>query len=236
MNALFHLIGNDVRLLYRSGYVATSVIIILFFAVGASRLSIPPAGAMAEFIAALVIFLSVLSPFLTVGVLLLSEKSEGVLMNMAISPVPRWQLLFARAAVISMFSIAEMFILFFAIFGSNVDIAFLLAGLLSISVISTFMGIFAVAPHTALYSYVLSMTVWVLFLSLPAFGTFAGLNAVWTFWHPMTPPHLLLTGAFGAEDGRSFLWGGIGSLAWMLIAYLVATRGLIRMQSEDGSE
>lgn len=113
MKAFVALIVNDARLLYRSGYIAVSAIVIVLFAVGASRLSIPPAGAVADFAAALVIFLAVISPFLTVGVLLLSERSEGALIAMAVTPTPLWQSLLSRTLVIAALSIAEMFVLFF---------------------------------------------------------------------------------------------------------------------------
>jgi hypothetical protein len=236
MSALPVLIANDVRLLYRSGYIAVSAIVIILFALGASRLSIPPAGFVADFAAAIVIFLAVMSPFLTVGVLLLNERTEGVLISLAVSPAPLWQSLLSRTIVIAALSIAEMFVLFFAAFGSSVDAGLLLAGLMSISVVSVLLGVAAVAPHSALYEYILPMVGWVLFLSAPAMAAFAGLDPLWTVWHPMAPAQHLLAGAFGAQGGFPLIYSMTGSLLWAGLAGLAAARGLARMQRAEGEE
>jgi len=234
MKVFLALIVNDVRLLYRSGYIAVSAIVIILFAVGASRLSIQPAGALADFAAALVIFLAVMSPFLTVGILLLSERSEGALISMAVSPTPLWQSLLSRTALIAALSSAEMFVLFFAAFDSNVDVPLLLAGLSSISFISILFGVFAVAPHSALYAYILPMTGWVLFLSVPAFAAFADLDALWMVWHPLAPAQHLLAGAFGAQGGLPLMFGVAGSFVWTGLASILASRGLASMQRAEG--
>ncbi len=234
MSPFIALIVNDLRLLYRSGYIAVSAIIILLFVFGATRLSIPPAGFVADFAAALVVILAVMSPFLTVGILLLSERSEGVLISIAVSPIPLWQSLLSRTIVVAAFSIAEMFILFFALFGASVDAGLLLAGLLSLSLISALFGVFAVAPHSAFYAYVLPMVGWVLFLSAPAFAVLVSLDPVWTVWHPMTPAQRLLADAFGAQGVQAYGLGVLGSLFWAVIAGLLAVRGLARMQRSEG--
>lgn len=234
MKSFLAVISNDLRLLYRSGYVAVSAIIIVLFAFGASRFSIPPAGFVADFAAALVIILAVMSPFLTIGILLLSERSEGVLISMAVSPIPLWQSLLSRTIVVTVFSIAEMFILFFALFGASVDAGLLLAGLLSLSLISALFGVFAVAPHSAFYAYVLPMVGWVLFLSAPAFAVFISLDPLWTVWHPMAPAQRLLADAFGAQGGQAHGLGVLGSLVWTAIAGLLAAQGLARMQRAEG--
>ncbi len=234
MKPFFAAITNDLRLLYRSGYIAVSAIIIILFVFGASHFSIPPAGFVADFAAALVILLAVMSPFLTVGILLLSERSEGVLISMAVSPIPLWQSLLSRTIVITTFSIAEMFILFYALFGAGVDAGLLFAGLLSLSLISALFGVFAVAPHSAFYAYVLPMVGWVLFLSAPAFAVFVNLDPLWTAWHPITPAQRLLADAFGAQVGEAHGLGVLGSLVWIAIAGLLASHGLERMQRAEG--
>ncbi len=236
MSALPVLIANDVRLLYRSGYIAVSAIVIILFALGASRLSIPPAGFVADFAAAIVIFLAVMSPFLTVGVLLLNERTEGVLISLAVSPAPLWQSLLSRTIVIAALSVVEMFVLFFAAFGSSVDAGLLLAGLVSISVVSILLGVVAVAPHSALYEYILPMVGWVLFLSAPAMAAFARLDPLWTVWHPMAPAQRLLAGAFGAPGGLPLVYSVLGSILWAGLAGLAAARGLARMQRAEGEE
>ena len=234
MKPFLALIANDIRILYRSGYIAVSVIIVILLALGASGLSIPPAGAVADFIAALVIVLAVTSPFLTVGILLLSERSEGVLNNIAVSPTQLWQSLLSRTIVIAVISAAEMFTLFFAAFGSSVDAGSLLAGLLSLSVISVLFGVFAVSRHSELYAYILPMVGWTLFLSAPALTALLNVDALWTIWHPMAPPQRLLADAFGAQGGLPLAFGIGGSFIWSALAYKLAKQGLVHMQRAEG--
>ncbi|MEM8770175.1 MAG: hypothetical protein AAGD92_00875 [Pseudomonadota bacterium] len=234
MTSFLAMVANDIRILHRSGYIVVSILIISLFAFGASRLVIPPVGAVADVMAALVIVLAVMSPFLTVGILLLSERSEGVLISMGVTPAPLWQSLLSRMIVIAALSIAEMFVLFFAAFGTSVDAGLLLAGLLSISLVSILFGVFAVAPHSALYAYILPMVGWVLFLSAPAFAAFADVDARWTAWHPMAPAQQLLAGAFGAQGGLPMIYGAAGSIVWIALASLIAARGLAQMQRAEG--
>lgn len=112
MRALLKLIANDALLLWRTGYFLVSAIIIIFFAWGASRLSLPPVSAVADFIAALALFLTVMTPLLTVGIMLISERTEGVLTSMAVMPVGLWKSILSRTIVIASLTTVEMFVLF----------------------------------------------------------------------------------------------------------------------------
>lgn len=105
---------------------------------------------------------------------------------------------------------------------------------MSLSTISILFGVFAVAPHSALYAYILPMTGWVLFLAAPAFTAFAGLDALWTVWHPMAPAQRLLAGAFGAQGGLPLMFGALGSFVWTGIAGVFAARGLDSMRRAEG--
>lgn len=130
MRALRTLIVNDMRLLWRTGFVVVSAIVIALFAWGASRLTLPPAGMVADVVAAIALLLAVLTPLITVGIMLITERTEGILANLAVTPAAPWQSILARTLVVAALSSVEMFVLFYFAF-DDVRAGSLLPGLLS---------------------------------------------------------------------------------------------------------
>lgn len=234
MTVLKTLALNDLRVLWRTGYILVSFIIIGLFAVGASRLSLPPASVIAEIIAALVLFLAVMSPLLTVGVMLISERTEGVLTSMGVTPVPIWASILTRTFVIAFLTAAETFVLFYVAFHGNASGLLLFAGLISITSISALLGVWIVSPHTTLYAFILPMVGSAFFLGLPALALFLRINNFPLGWHPMAPAQAIIERAFGGTDPAGLLFGFGGSIFWIGVSALIAARALTRMRSPVG--
>jgi fluoroquinolone transport system permease protein len=233
MSALRTLIVNDMRLLWRTGFVVVSAIVIALFAWGVSRLTLPPAGTVADVVAAIALLLAVLTPLITVGIMLITERAEGVLASLAVTPAAPWQSILARTLVVAALSSAEMFVLFYFAF-DDVRVGSLLPGLLSICSLSALFGVVAVAPHTSILDFVLPMAGWSLFLDAPAIGALFRIDAGWWVWHPMAPAQQIVAGAFGALDPRELAFGVAGNLVWIGLAGLLAARALARMRAPPG--
>lgn len=233
MSALHTLIVNDLRLLWRTGFVVVSALVTALFAWGASRLTLPPAGAIADLAAAIALLLAVLTPLITVGIMLITERTEGVLSSLAVTPAAPWQSIVARTLVVAALSSAEMFVLFYLAF-DDVQAGLLLLGLFSICALAALFGVVAVAPHTSVLDFVLPMAGWSLFLDAPAIGALFRIDAAWWVWHPMAPARQVVAGAFGTFDPGIAAFGVAGNLLWIGLAGLLAARALVRMRAPIG--
>ncbi|RFB04796.1 hypothetical protein [Parvularcula marina] len=230
MKVFAQAVRHDLRILYRTGYIVTTVIILGLLALAASRLHFTAMSSVAMPLAAIVLILGIMTPFLSVSIMFLSERNEGILTSLGVMPVRPLTLLLARTLVLSVLAGTEMFVLFSIAFGSSIDMGLLIIGLLSLAIPSVLFGVTGVSPFTALHEFILPMTLWVLFLSLPAFLTLRGVDPQWLLWHPMAPAHRLISAAFGSTEPGTLLFGLAGSAIWTLIAGSLALRSLARMR------
>jgi fluoroquinolone transport system permease protein len=235
MNQVLALVWTDLRILHRTGYVWASVAIfavLLFIALQVSRLDF---AGFADIVTAIIVIDVVLAPVMLVALMILLERSEGSFAALAVTPLRRSSYLAARTLTVSVISSAEMTLLALIAYDGELNVALLLAGLLSLAAVTSLIAFFAVAPFQSLYPFLLPMIGWIFFLGVPAYGVLAGWDPVWTAWHPVAPSMALLKGAFAPLEATEFGFGVVGVIVWLGLTWVIGQRALRAMQASAAS-
>lgn len=234
MKPLGVLVWNDLRILFRSGYIWASIAafgLMLLVALQAARLDF--AGYEA-FIAAIILFDVVLSPVMLNGLMLLLERGEGAFAALAVTPLDRWRYLAARVLTVSLISIAEMLLLVLIVYDAALSPGMLFAGLLCAGLVASFAGIVAVAPVDSLYSFILPMILTILFLGAPGYGVLLGLKPDWLLWHPTAGALTLIEAAFQGGMRPNIAFAAASATAWIAGGALAARAALRHVEARIG--
>ncbi|MFN3462489.1 MAG: hypothetical protein ACK4X1_00305 [Terricaulis sp.] len=224
------LAANDLRILYRTGYLWATVAIFALLLLIASQVSRLDFAGFADLVAAIILFDVVLAPVLVIGLMILLERGQGSFVALAATPLRMSIYVAARVTVIGLVSILEMLLLVLIAYDGILSPAFLVAGLLGVAGITSLIAFVAVAPFDALYSFVLPMIGWILLLGLPGYGVLLGWNPLWLAWHPTAPSMALLAGAFSPLSVGGAAYGVVGTIIWLGLGSLVAMRAVRGMQ------
>ncbi|MDZ4308081.1 ABC transporter permease [Allopontixanthobacter sp.] len=234
MTAFAHLVQNDVRTLYRTGYVWVSIAVfalMLLIAMQASNLDF---AGYEQFVAAIILFDAALSPVMLVGLMVLLERSEGAFAALSVSPMPTWAYLAARVLVVSLFSLAQMLLLVLAVYDASYSPTALTAGLAGAACISGLFGFLLVSFFDDLYAFLLPMIGAIMLLGVPGYAVLLGIPQKWLFWHPTSGPMALIEKAF-ALDARQGLFTAVATtLVWAAVAAILAHLAIGRMQARIG--
>lgn len=230
MRHFLALAGNDLRILYRTGYLWATVAIFALLLLIASQVSRLDFAGFEDLVAAIILFDVVLAPVLVIGLMILLERGQGSFIALSATPLRMWTYVAARAAVVSMVSILEMLLLVLIAYDGILSPLLLVTGLLGVAGIASLIAFAAVAPFDALYSFVLPMIGWILFLGLPGYGVLLGWDPLWLAWHPTAPSMALLSGAFSTLSVGSAAYGLAGTVIWLGLGVLIAMRAVRQMQ------
>lgn len=230
MRHLLALAGNDLRVLYRTGYLWATLAVFALLLLIATQVSRLDLAGYADVVAAIILFDVVLTPVMIIGLMVLLERGEGSFVALAVTPMQRRSYVLARTVTISLISITEMGLLALIAYDGALSPAFLVAGLLGVGAVASLFAFPAVAPFNALYPFVLPMIGWIFFLGLPGYGVLLGWNPLWLAWHPTAPAMALLTGAFAPLPLANILYGVIGSVLWLGLGAFLANRAVRHMQ------
>jgi hypothetical protein len=219
----------DLRMLFRTGYLAVAVVIFLVLWGLISQLSQLDFAGFADFVAAVILVDAVALPLLLVGLMLLLERGDGCLAVLAVTPMRRASFLVARTGVVALVCAAQMLLLVLLEYDAPLSPVPLAAGLLGIAAIAALTGVVAVALFRSMQAYILPCIGWMTALSLPGYGRFAGIDPLWLAWHPMAPPMALLEAAFAPQPAWRLVYGAAGVLLWLGVAGAAASRALRAM-------
>lgn len=234
MSAFIHFVGNDIRSLYRSGYIWASVAVfalMLLVAVQASRLDF---AGYEDFIAAIILFDVVLSPVILVGLMVLLERGEGAFAVLCVSPAPSWAYVAARVVTVGVIALAEMLVLVLAVYDAALSPVLLAGGLAGAACVSALLGFVVVAFFDDLYAFILPMVATILLLGAPGYAVLLGIAPAWLIWHPTAGALALIETAFepGAAQRQVSAIVSIG--LWTATAAALAYMAVRRMQSRIG--
>jgi hypothetical protein len=230
MKHLLALAGNDLRVLYRTGYLWATLAVFALLLLIATQISRLDLAGYADFVAAIILFDVVLTPVMIIGLMVLLERGEGSFMALAATPMRRWSYFVARTVTISLISVTEMLLLALIAYDGALAPVLLVVGLLGVGAIASLFAFLAVAPFNALYSFVLPMIGWIFFLGMPGYGVLLGWNPTWLAWHPTAPSMILLTGAFTPLSLANISYGLAGTVVWSGLGALIASRAVRHMQ------
>lgn len=234
MRPFVHLLVNDIRVLYRTGYIWASVAVFALMLLVAMQASQLDFAGYERFVAAIILFDVVLSPVMLVGLLVLLERGEGGLAILSVSPAPRHDYIGARVLVVSFIALAEMFILVLAVYDGVLSPLQLASGLAAAACISVLLGFLLVAFFDDLYAFMLPMIVTVLILGAPGYGVLLGIDPAMLAWHPTAGALALIEGAFAARAHLSLPQSVLTTLLWMVIVAVSAHWAVRRMQARIG--
>lgn len=234
MRPFVHLLVNDIRVLYRTGYIWASVAVFALMLLVAMQASQLDFAGYERFVAAIILFDVVLSPVMLVGLLVLLERGEGGLAILSVSPAPRHAYIGARVLVVSFIALAEMFILVLAVYDGVLSPLQLASGLAAAACISALLGFLLVAFFDDLYAFMLPMIVTVLILGAPGYGVLLGIDPAMLAWHPTAGALALIEGAFAARAHLSLPQSVLTTLLWMVIVAVSAHWAVRRMQARIG--
>ncbi|OQW60447.1 MAG: hypothetical protein A4S17_00720 [Proteobacteria bacterium HN_bin10] len=234
MRPFVHLLINDIRVLYRTGYIWASIAVfalMLLVAVQASHLDF---AGYERFVAAIILFDVVLSPVMLVGLLVLLERDEGGLAILSVSPAPQHAYIAARVLVVSLIALAEMFILVLAVYDGVLSPLQLASGLAAAACISALLGFLLVGFFDNLYAFMLPMIATILMLGAPGYGVLLGIDPAMLAWHPTAGALALIEGAFAGEANYRFAQPILTTLLWIVIGSVTAHWAVRRMQAQIG--
>lgn len=234
MRPFVHLLVNDIRVLYRTGYIWASLAVFALMLLAALQASHLDFAGYERFVAAIILFDVVLSPVMLVGLLVLLERGEGGLAILSVSPAPQYAYIAARALVVSLIALAEMFVLVLAVYDGVLSPLQLASGLSGAACISALLGFLLVAFFDDLYAFMLPMIATILMLGVPGYGVLLGLDPSMLAWHPTAGALALIEGAFAVEANRSLAQPILTTLLWLAIAAVAAFWAVGRMQARIG--
>ena len=222
MRRLASTIRNDAVLQFRAGFYFVGAAV-AFFYVGLLRL-IPddwPLNLGLLIPAALTINVMVTTFYFVAG-LVLFEKSEQTLPAIAVTPLRVGEYLGSKVASLTVLALAENAIILF-------EPALLISGLVLLCAIYTLAGLVTISRYESINSFLIPSVFVVTALLLPLLMHFGAVDWIIMYLHPVQPALSLISAAFLPVGRAEIIYGFVGGLAWLGIAYVLARRALDTM-------
>ncbi len=234
MRGFAPLAGNDIRTLYRSGYIWVSLAVfglMLLIAMQASRLDF---AGYESFMAAIILFDAVLSPLMLVGLMVLLERGEGAFAMLWVSPLSPRAYLAARVVTVGLLSLMQTLLLVLLVYDAPMWRLALAGGLFSAAGLSALFGFVVIAWFDDLYAFLLPMIGAIMALSAPGYGVLLGIDPLWFVWHPTAGPLALIEIAFNLDATQSLAMAIASTAAWLAAAGVLAYAAIVRMRARIG--
>lgn len=213
---------TDARMLWRSGYVAATLFVFVVLLIVTSLISRIDFAGFADIMAAIALADLAISCSFLVGLMSLTERDEGSLIALAVTPMSRWAYLASKTVAISVISTFQMIFLVLLVYDGTVFLPFLFFGLFGIAAITTLLAFLIAAQYDTLFDFLLPVIGWGFVMSIPAGGILFDWQPALLDLHPVRPALLLVEAAFDdLPDARLFV-GMAGTVLWMGIAAAIA--------------
>lgn len=108
MRRVLTLAGNDLRMLYRTGYLWATLAVFALLLLIAGQVSRLDLAGCADVVAAIILFGVVLTPVMIIGLMVLLKRGEGSFVALAVTPMQRRSYVLARTVTISLSNITEV--------------------------------------------------------------------------------------------------------------------------------
>lgn len=221
----------DVRLQWRNGFYAATVVLTLFLILLLDNL--PPVVA-ARLLPAVIVNNLIVNGFYFVSGLVLLEKGEGTLRMQVVTPLRPAEYLAAKGASLMLLSLLENAALVLVLRGSGFQPLWLLAGVSLGALFYTLAGFILVSRYDGVGEFLLPSFLYVVLLALPLLTYFGvadnvGIVRVALYAHPLQPVLTVLQGAM--EAPLSPLQGIVALAAgalWTAATFVLARRAFER--------
>jgi fluoroquinolone transport system permease protein len=224
MKTLYHLMGLDLRLLFRYKIVLISALVTLLyvlvfrFATGLGDI---------HRLLVLVIFNDpALLGFLFVGVMVLFEKNENTMQALSVLPFHLRYYVLSKTIVLSVLSLLCCYSMWFAASGRQADHFLFVSAVLLSTAMFSFLGFVAVAGQKRFNDFLLRAIGIIVLLCLPFLGFFEVLNKWWFCWMPTMPAIELFDMALhpGKYSSPFIVLMYVLLSAWTFLLYMTAVK------------
>jgi len=169
-----------------------------------------------------------------VGALVLFEKSENVLQALIITPMKVDDYILSKITSLTILSIisAAIFVILLNIFsGIDVNIIFLVLGIILTSILLILLGFIIVSRVNSINEYLLAMVIAFLGLLFPPMLHLSGLyeNVIFYLW-PTQASFILFTGVFNAASLElwEIAYGILYQVIWIGLLYYLAKKAFYK--------
>ncbi len=169
-----------------------------------------------------------------VGALVLFEKSENVLQALIITPMEVDDYILSKITSLTILSIisAAIFVILLNIFsGIDVNIIFLVLGIILTSILLILLGFIIVSRVNSINEYLLAMVIAFLGLLFPPMLHLSGLyeNVIFYLW-PTQASFILFTGVFNAASLElwEIAYGILYQVIWIGLLYYLAKKAFYK--------
>ena len=215
----------DVRLQWRNGFYYATIIILVFFLLAFSQISIDN---IAWILPYMLINNMVIGTFYFIGGLVLLEKSEGSLEARVTTPLRPAEYLTAKVATLTVLTLVESVLIVVFTVGYDVHWLFVLLGVTGAAVFLCLVGFIAVVRYDSINEYLLPSILYVMLASLPL-GFYL---ANWQHWllylHPVQAMLTLIAGGWEPLPWWLTVYCLIYSFVWIAVLARLSLRAFQR--------
>ena len=216
---------GDVRLQVRNGFYWAAGFVALYCIL---LLNLVDAETLAWLIPPFVFSNLLMNTFYFIGGLVLLEKAEGTLEAQIVTPLRTSEYLASKIVTLTALAILENLAIVGLTFGFGVRIVPLTVGMLLAGPIYALFGFAAVARYDSINEYIFPSFIYATLLSPPLFTYLGVWDSGWTVLHPLQPAMVLMEGAIRPLGVGEWLYGVLGSVAWLVPAFLWSRRAFHR--------
>jgi fluoroquinolone transport system permease protein len=217
MSRLGATVRSDVRLQMRNGFYWAAGFLAFFSVVVLNLLS---AETLAWIVPPFVFSNLLMNTFYFIGGLVLLEKAEGTLEAQVVTPLRTSEYLVSKIVTLTALAILENLAIVGLTLGLDVRLTPLAAGMLLAGPIYALFGFATVARYDSINEYLFPSFIFVVLLSPPLLTYFGVWGGLWTVLHPLQPAMVLMEGAVRSLTAGEWLYGVLGSIAWIVPAFL----------------
>ena len=157
--------------------------------------------------------------FYYMGAMVLLEKGEGTLTSLVVTPLRAAEYLLAKILSLMLLALLEGTLLAILINGFNFNLLPWFAGLLLLSGFYTLLGFAVIARYHSINESLLPSALIVAVLVSPILNHFGLWRSFIFYLHPVQPALILLRWAFMPVAPWEIIYGLVGSLFWLAVAF-----------------
>jgi len=160
--------------------------------------------------------------FFFIGGILLLERNQGVHAPLFVTPFQVRHYLWGKAVSLSVLSVMSSFFILFFIHGIKVNVIPLLFGIILLSFIFTFLGMFLAVRVQTVNQFLFASPLFVILLFLPVVFFVYKEIPFWLAWLPSYSGLIVISSGFTPVSFSNILFSFLTLGSWVGISYIMA--------------
>ncbi len=183
------------------------------------------------------------STLLYVAAMILFERDEGTIRATLVTPLSHTHYIVAKIVSLTFLASAEAIIMFggamaiLAFYGEPViipNIAIFIIALFSICLIFVLMGIILVVRYKKITDFIMPMALLMTLMQIPVFYFVGAIDGWWALLFPVSPPTLLMLGAFSPLEAWQYIYAIIGIIIFNVGLFYWTTKAFEKHIAGEG--